>query len=707
MKAFVALVALPCLAAVAPPPNAPATFQIDQARNRITISYNGGSIFSGTIEPANVEVTQDVRPGPHDSLTQTFTFHGDVTLRGRVTASPEAFPAETLSAAQKRFPYIRTSVGMSRNLRNNAVYDRRFDWELQGPPDGATRIEPAAPETDHLTFDFTAKGADLTLQFRPRYYQKHKNIAYFEPWTYKIRQDSIAGWCSWWAFRTSLTEKDIAETAAVLVDKLRDYGYEYMQIDDGYQSDNSGLPDHWLATNPRRFPGGLAQMYEIIKSSGMRPALWVNIHFGDKAYAEQHPDWFIRQPDGQLHKGRWIDYAIDGSSPAAIDNIIRPLYRSLRDMGWQYVKVDTLRHLIYDAINEEPEYYRRKEMDGLDAFRNVVRAMREELGPRVFMLACWGVLPEVAGLADSVRLGTDGFGPATLQQYNSWNGVVWRNDPDHVDILPQNHGTGGSAGDLRDTIIRPVLASLGSGALLLSDRPSVYADDRNLEGARRAAPVLFSLPGQLYDFDPARTESVISMDRHSIRGGSAASPIDAVSAGDVCPWWLMEIDRPFEHWNILSRLSWNPLPDATVKFADLGLSGDREYIVYEYWSHKLVGVFKGQFRSPAQEAREVRIYSIREKLDRPQLISTNRHISQGGVDLGDVRWDGRTMTLSGRSSVVRNDRYALSVFVPPGRKVAAAEIGGQPAKVQTAGPVSEISFTPAASTSVSWSVKFE
>jgi alpha-galactosidase len=235
----------------------------------------------------------------------------------------------------------------------------------------------------------------------------------------------------------------------------------------------------------------------------------------------------------------------------------------------------------------------------------------------------------------------------------------------------------------------------------------VYADDRNLEGARRAAPVLFSLPGQLYDFDPARTESVISMDRHSIRGGSAASPIDAVSAGDVCPWWLMEIDRPFEHWNILSRLSWNPLPDATVKFADLGLSGDREYIVYEYWSHKLVGVFKGQFRSPAQEAREVRIYSIREKLDRPQLISTNRHISQGGVDLGDVRWDGRTMTLSGRSSVVRNDRYALSVFVPPGHKVAAAEIGGQPAKVQTAGPVSEISFTPAASTSVSWSVKFE
>jgi len=28
------------------------------------------------------------------------------------------------------------------DLRNNAVYDRRWDWVLIGPADGATRIEP-------------------------------------------------------------------------------------------------------------------------------------------------------------------------------------------------------------------------------------------------------------------------------------------------------------------------------------------------------------------------------------------------------------------------------------------------------------------------------------------------------------------------------------------------------------------------------------
>ena len=67
---------------------------------------------------------------------------------------------------------------------------------------------------------------------------------------------------------------------------------------------------------------------------------------------------------------------------------------------------------------------------------NYMGAVRKELGRDVFLLACWGVLPEAIGIVNGCRLGTDGFGPATLQQYNSWNGVVWRNDPDHCDILP-------------------------------------------------------------------------------------------------------------------------------------------------------------------------------------------------------------------------------------------------------------------------------
>ena len=40
--------------------------------------------------------------------------------------------AETRGAAQQRLPLVRTSVGQSRSLRNNAVYDRHWDWLFAG-----------------------------------------------------------------------------------------------------------------------------------------------------------------------------------------------------------------------------------------------------------------------------------------------------------------------------------------------------------------------------------------------------------------------------------------------------------------------------------------------------------------------------------------------------------------------------------------------
>jgi len=101
-----------------------------------------------------------------------------------------------------------------------------------------------------------------------------------------------------------------------------------MQIDDGYQSDYSGLPDHWLRTNPARFPDGLASMYQAIKSNGLKPAIWVNVHFGDLAFVQQHPSWFSlsRRPAAQRAVDRLCDRWLGARG---IDNIVRPLYRGL------------------------------------------------------------------------------------------------------------------------------------------------------------------------------------------------------------------------------------------------------------------------------------------------------------------------------------------------------------------------------------------
>jgi alpha-galactosidase len=318
------------------------------------------------------------------------------------------------------------------------------------------------------------------------------------------------------------------------------------------------------------------------------------------------------------------------------------------------------------------------------------------------------------GLADACRIGGDGYGPVTMQQYNSWNGIVWRNDPDHCDVYPAFKPA--AAGNVTqttaiaaapaDTIIRPALASIAGCLLMLSDKPAVYHDDANLEGLRRAAPVLFSVPGQLYDFDDSKSRNLITMERTAITSGANPAPIDANQFGPVCPWWLNEFDRSFEHWNVLHHLNWigNPAGKTTVCFADLGLDSAKSYLVYDFWGRNYLGSFRSQVELPALKPMGLGSFAIREELGRPQIVSTSRHLSQGGVDLISVEWADNT--LQGRSRVVAGDRYELTIRVPPGYTLASAKFDDEPATLITEEQLVRAAFTSAASREVAWKISF-
>lgn len=713
----------------AEPPNAAAEVLVDENTARVSIDYNGRKLFEGEmrvrtargdVSPTDfIRATADANSsdqppragfswgtmlatGAHDAIQQEVRFRigrgvpgAVLLLHGTAYGSTEAFAAETFSQAQLRFPLIRTSVGPSHNLRNNAVYDRRFDWVMYGPGDGATIISPepdsAGAASGANSFHVEMTGAEIVLTFKPRYYQKHRNIAFFEPWKYRVWPDAVAGWSSWWAYEENINEKLIHGIADVFAEKLGDYGFKYIQIDAGYQP-RQGFPSDWLKTN-EKFPGGLASLAAYIREKNLKPALWLNVQIDDEALASAHPDWFV-QKDGKPFAARWVGYGMDGSNSAMIDQLVRPTYRAVHDMGWSYVKVDTLRHLLYDASYPARDYLKLRNATPESAFRSVLGAIREELGRDTYLLACWGVLPESVGIADASRLGTDGFGPTTLVQYNSWNNVVWRNDPDHVDI----------AGEGED-IFRPVMTSMAGAQMLLTDKLEFYRDGSRLEGARRSAPVLFSVPGQLYDYDPTKTDNLVAGLRNA-DGGTYSGPIDADQRGVECPWWMMDISRPFESWTVLARMSWSDLPAATVRFADLGLRGDREYLVYESWSKKFLGAFKGSFDVAAQKAKETRVFAIREELDHPQVLSTSRHITQGGVDLNDVKWSASERRLSGESEVVAGDEYSIVVHTPKGFAIASVNANGLATKHSQDGELAIVTYHPEKTGAIRWTIQF-
>src|ERR1039458_3175489 len=110
----------------------------------------------------------------------------------------------------------------------------------------------------------------------------------------------------------------------------------------------------------------------------------------------------------------------------------------------------------------------------------------------------------------------------------------------------------------------------------------------------------------------------------------------------------MPIERPFGKWNILSVFNYTgktpregftyttpATREGAIKFTaeldaakDIRLDPNREYIVYEFWSKKLIGTFKGVFVTRRVTPYDCDIYSIVEEQDHPVLISTSRHRSE-------------------------------------------------------------------------------
>jgi len=708
---------------VAPPANAPAKVEWNAAEGTLRLRYHGTVVLDATLraqaadgrETQRAAVKLQATETPGDKVEQRLKFvpakpqEGvKLVLRGTVVGSEEAFPAETRSEAQKRFRYVRNSVGLSRNLRNNAVYDRRWDWVLLGPADGGTQIKPTRQGKQQRVFSWESRGsqAGLELIFRPRFYQRHKGFEYYKPWTYRVWKGSVTGYCTWWSYRGGFTQKVLDGMLEVFTEKnLPEFGYDYMQLDNCYQKGNGSAPWNWLNWNERKYPDGWKGAMKSIRDAGMKPGIWVHrVHRpsdpGVRDIIEKHPEWFVPGADGKPHFQRGF-CSLNTLNNEAVDTMIRALYRGLAEQGWKYVKIDGTGDLLNAYRNRNcAAFFQNNPTTPEQSLRAWDVVAREELGRDVYILACHtvGNARNVVGLVDGARLSNDGFQPRTLAQYAHLGGVLWRNDPDHCDVL----GTwlmdtnammpvfAMEAPVPARTIIRPAICAMAGGVLMVSDKMEVYRDDRNIEGMKRSAPVLFTVPGQLY-----------SHGRQTV------------------PWWLQEIDRPFDHWTVLARIQWGEkektkhvyhfkgAPEQEVKFADLGLPADREYVVFEFWTQKFLGKAKGSFTAPAQDRDTgLHVFAIREARPHPWVLSTTRHISQGGVSLLAEQWDNTSNILSGKSAVVVGDPYVMTVHLPGGYRLESAEVGGEKVETERLTHTAAVRITPSATRTVNWRITF-
>lgn len=109
-----------------------------------------------------------------------------------------------------------------------------------------------------------------------------------------------------------------------------------------------------------------------------------------------------------------------------------------------------------------------------------------------------------------------------------------------------------------------------------------------------------------------------------------------------------------------------PMSESSAE-GGIGLASGKSYYAYDFWNDCFLGKFQGsQWLTQTLRPGEARMISIREVSDYPQVLSTNRHLMQGYLELKNVEWKGNTLV--GDAMVPGGEDFEI-VLATNGRRV--------------------------------------
>ncbi|MFT6985780.1 MAG: alpha-galactosidase [Psychromonas sp.] len=256
----------------------------------------------------------------------------------------------------------------------------------------------------------------------------------------RFADKSPSGWCSWYHYYADVREKDISENLQQMAQQFP--SLDYLLIDDGYQA----YMGDWL-TPSSRFGSGLAGVVGQIHQAGVKPALWLApfIAEGNSAVFKQHPNWFVKDQNGEplaaekVTYGGWRCtpwYVLDGTHPQ-VQQHLKTLFAYLHlELGITLFKLDAN---FWGAIHGG--YFFDPTATRIEAYRRGMQAICDGAGDS-FLLGCNAPLWPSLGLIDGMRVGDDVerngerfYQIAQEILHRSWqNRVLWINDPDCITL---------------------------------------------------------------------------------------------------------------------------------------------------------------------------------------------------------------------------------------------------------------------------------
>jgi hypothetical protein len=140
----------------------------------------------------------------------------------------------------------------------------------------------------------------------------------------------------------------------------------------------------------------------------------------------------------------------------------------------------------------------------------------------------------------------------------------------------------------------------------------------------------------------------------------------------------------------------------------IGLDPDACYHAYEFWSDTYLGRLPGTARlSRELEPNHCAMISLRKVQPYPQVVSTNRHLLQGWVEMKNVAWDSESRILSGTASVIGGESFQVVVAHNGGEVINfESDQGGASLEAHPVDGMSRLVLTSPENAEVKWKLGY-
>ena len=231
-------------------------------------------------------------PAIVEETAEGFVINNPVAMRGEVVCPPDAFACRLTPGTNPDI--VQLAIGSVSSLRCNALYSPRRDYGLEFE---SPRVEL---QLSGRSWVLKAIGP-LRIKVYRDYMKTYRGLKWFRPLDKTVFRRAPAGWCSWYIYWQGVTEEEVVKNTDWLTANLKQFGCEFVQIDDGWQGKGHGGGENrdWYVTDRTKFPHGMKWLADYIRARGLRPGIWV-IPFAtsNEELFQSHPELFIRNPDG-------------------------------------------------------------------------------------------------------------------------------------------------------------------------------------------------------------------------------------------------------------------------------------------------------------------------------------------------------------------------------------------------------------------------